>query len=142
MSAHKPVSKLALVFTLLLLAVSSAACLRAGSVEVSGIISPPNGLGLGGSGDGITVTFIGVLNDTRCAEGVECVTAGDADVKIGVSVDSAPAKEFSLKFANGAESTYITGDYTIKLLRLLPEKPPVGGVPQGDYQLELKITKK
>ena len=140
MIARNSVVKLVSLAALALVLVSSTACLVAGSTEVTGVINQPNSLGLGGSDDGIIVTFIEVLSDSRCAAGVQCVDAGKADVKIGVSVDSGPVNEFSLPVISGSEAAYITGKYTVKLLRLLPDPPPQGGVPQGDYQLELSIT--
>ena len=131
-------------FALILLlsfAVLSACQLNSTTSQVSGFVSPPNALAMGGADDGIVVDFIEVLNDSRCAEGVECVTAGKADLKLGITIDSGDRNEVTLEFVPGSGAEYETGDYTIKARQLFPDPPPVGGVEQSDYQLELAITK-
>ena len=111
------------------------------STPTTGTITVSNGLGRGGSDDGIIVTFLEVVNDSRCAEGVVCVDPGKADVRIGYSIDGGEEQTTVVEMRAGQAAKVNAGDrFLIELLRLLPDPPPVGGVSQGQYQLELRIT--
>lgn len=124
---------------LALMAIAFTACTRTTS-PVQGTISIPNGLGMGGSDDGITVEFLEVVADSRCAEGVTCVQQGKADVKIGVTVDGGARQDAVLEVTPGRTTTQKFDRFQVELVRLLPDPPHAGGVEQSEYELELRIT--
>lgn len=140
MSTRKSIPRLSILFVSIAVFMAAAACVTT-TTEVSGTISPPNSLGMGSDDDGIQVQFIEVVSDSRCAEGLTCVTAGKADVKFGISVDSGPVEEVILETPPGADVKYKTGDYTVHLLSLQPDPPSQNGVAQGDYKANLSISK-
>ena len=72
-------------------ALSLATCTTE-STPTTGTITVSNGLGRGSTDDGIVVTFLEVVNDSRCAEGVTCVDPGKANVRIGYSIDDGDRK--------------------------------------------------
>lgn len=116
-----------------------ASCIQESS-SVTGTISIPNGLGMGGSDDGIMVELLEVTNDSRCAEGVECVQQGKADVRLGVTVDGGTEETVVIEVVPGQTASHKFDRFEVEILRLLPEPPPVGGVEQNQYQLELRIS--
>ena len=123
-----------------LLAVAALACaIESSSSPVEGTLRIPNGMGFGGSDDGIVVQFVEVTGDSRCPANVQCVRAGEAYVKLVVTVDSGPAQESVVEIASQVQPTFNVDRFTITLLELQPDPPPVGGVAQGQYELKLRI---
>ena len=70
------------------------------------------------SGSKITVKFLSLVEDSRCAEGTRCVWAGNAQIKIEVSKNGAK-KTFELN-TNLDPKSATFGDYTIELVDLTP----------------------
>lgn len=126
---------------LLVIAVFTACATSSSSSPVEGTLTIPNGLGFGGSDDGIVVAFVRVTNDSRCAAGVQCVRAGEAFVTIKTIVDGGTPEESTLEMGPGAPPTLVVDRFTITLLELRPSPPPVGGVAQDQYELLLRIEK-
>lgn len=54
-----------------------------------------------GKGDGLTVTFLEVLADSRCGTDVTCITAGEATIKVHVSWFGQDIGELSLTILGG-----------------------------------------
>jgi hypothetical protein len=119
----------------------SACATSTSASPVEGTISIPNGLGFGGGDDGIVVTFLEVTNDSRCPINVQCVRAGEAFVTISTSVDGAPPQASTHQMTPGETVIAAVDRFTIALLDLLPDFPPVGGLQQGDYELRIRIEK-
>ena len=113
-----------------------------GEGSSSGVVGPvkiPNSLGFGSADDGVLVQFVGVDNDSRCAEGVQCVRAGEAFVTIQTTVDGNAPVESRLEMIPGGQATVTVERMTITLLELRPDPPPQGGIAQADYELILSI---
>jgi hypothetical protein len=68
---------------------------------------------------GITVKFIAVIEDSRCPRGTQCVWAGNAKVKIGLS-KGRKAKTVELDSNVGNTLVQFQG-YGIKFVSLRPE---------------------
>ena len=68
---------------------------------------------------GITVKFIAVIEDSRCPRGTQCVWAGNAKVKIGLS-KGRKAKTIELDSNVGNTLVQFQG-YDIKFVSLRPE---------------------
>ncbi len=123
----------------LLSALAFTACLTESSSNVEGNLTIPNSLGFGGSDDGILVEFVRVENDSRCAAGVQCVRAGEAFVVLEATVDGGSPLELRAEMVPGGEAELKADRFTITVLALLPDPPPVGGVAQDQYEIQLRI---
>ena len=106
---------------------------------MEGTLTIPNGLGFGGSNDGIVVQFVRVTNDSRCPADVQCIRAGEAFVTISTSVDSGEKQESTIEMGPGASAMLEVDRFTITLLELRLGPPPAGGVAQDHYELVLRI---
>lgn len=75
-------------------------------------------LGETGQSDGLTITFATVLGDSRCPEGVECIWAGEASVRLVIdgTADSLLATDPEL-----APDAFIRrGDVVVRAVGLTP----------------------
>lgn len=141
MNTRTKISPAVILGLLAAFALTLTACITASySSAVEGTVRIPNALGMGGSDDGITVQFLEVTTDSRCAEGVECVQQGKADVKLAVTVDGGEEQTVTLEVVPGQETVREFDRFKVTILRLLPDPPPVGGIEQSEYQLELRIS--
>ena len=109
---------------------------------IEGELAIGDSLHAGDPGTGLTVKFLAVTGDSRCPKDVVCVWAGQADVLLLISGGGMPDTEVTVTLDPGTPETIHVADslYAVKLLRLLPDPPPVGGVDQPDYRLSLRIT--
>lgn len=129
-----------LLFGLILLLAAVSACeFQSSSSSVEGSLTIPNSFGFGGNDDGIQVQFLRVENDSRCAEGVQCVRAGEAFAVVSTTVDGKPPSESRVEIAPGAQGSFSIDRFKVTLLELRPDPPPIGGVEQNEYELILRI---
>ena len=68
-------------------------------------------------GEGLTVTYDGVVADNRCPPGVQCIVAGNATVSVTVAKTGIPPARLTLNTDDGARSARY-GSYEIELLQL------------------------
>jgi hypothetical protein len=95
-----------------------------------------------GGGDKVTVKLLQVSGDSRCASDVQCVWAGDAAVKLDVTVGSQTHATVELHTNGQSGQTSIAlGGYTIKLVDLTPYPKSTQVIQQKDYVARLEITK-
>lgn len=66
----------------------------------------------------LTVKFVELVEDSRCAEGTNCVWAGNATIKVTVSKDGA-SETFEMNTNLGAKGNVFAG-YAINLTSLTP----------------------
>jgi hypothetical protein len=87
------------------------------------------------------VAFTGVLEDSRCPEGAQCIQAGRARITLRVSDATGLAREVTLVTSSDATARDTAFGRTIQLLSLLPA--PAVGVPlvQGDYSARLVVMR-
>ena len=125
-----------------------AAVLLAAGCDTS-IIEPPQAqtvvLGVGEqvqTADGIlTVFFIGVTDDSRCATDVVCVREGNGQVAIrleplaGMPMDG----QLNTNRAVGPDKILFDG-HTFELVSLDPLPLSTNPIPPGDYEVSLLIT--
>ena len=100
--------------------------------------------------EGLRVTFINVLSDSRCPIHALCVWAGDAEVALRIKVGNQPAKTMTLHTnlkpkvlvipANPPGTVGIPKSYVISIAALNPL--PVAGkkTKPEDYRLKLNIS--
>jgi hypothetical protein len=92
--------------------------------------------------DEVLVEFVEVTSDSRCPAEVQCVWAGEASVAIKTTAPSVAGQVSTHKMGPGESVSIQQSAYTITLLELSPDPPPVGGVEQSDYKLHLRIEKR
>lgn len=67
----------------------------------------------------LIVKFVSLIEDSRCAEGTNCVWAGNARIKVSIKKGSDPAETFEMNTNVGTDGvTY--GQYAIYLTNLTP----------------------
>lgn len=93
------------------------------------------------SGTGLRLSFIGVVRDSRCPRGEQCVSAGSAVVRLAWQVGDAArvVREATVGDGRPAPVPLIAGGQMIELLDLQPQ--PVSGRPidAAQYRLTMKV---
>ena len=93
------------------------------------------------SSESMTIKFLGVTADSRCATGVECIRAGDVSCQIEITKDGTK-NPITLTDTAGSGTTegYTFQNYKI-LFSVSPY--PVAGktIAKADYRLTLKVSK-
>lgn len=121
----------------------STACL-AGSSAVDGVplgepfvLRPDDTVEV--SGTGLRVGFRGVLADSRCPAGVQCVWAGDAEVEVELS--SVSGKETVTLHTTLTPRSASHGGLVVRLDALAPQ--PVAGetIPRAAYRATFTVTR-
>jgi len=90
---------------------------------------------------GIEVGVEAVVEDSRCAQGVQCVWEGDAAVRVWLRVGAGAREEALLHTAAREHRTATLGGYALRLVRLDPA--PVAGraTRPEDYRALLEIAR-
>jgi hypothetical protein len=91
------------------------------------------------SNAGITVTFTGVPNDSRCPGDAICVTAGDATVSIEALPPAGGRSRYELHTADMQPVQH--GELTISLLQLDPYPFTTRSIQAGDYRATFRVTR-
>ena len=91
-------------------------------------------------GTTIKVKFLSVIEDSRCPEGVNCIWAGVAKIKIQLRKAGKPEKEFELN-TNQMDKSITFEGHTIKLLTLTPYPKANMSYRADSYSATLTITK-
>jgi hypothetical protein len=89
--------------------------------------------------DGLMVKFKAVTSDSRCPQGAQCVTAGEADVVLTVKVGE-KSQDVTVKF--GTDQAKATVEpYAIRILALDP--PPILNqtIKDADREIELRVDR-
>lgn len=85
----------------------------------------------------LSLIFIEVSNDSRCPEDVVCVTAGNAEVLLGVETGGAQL-EITLNSTDGLKEQSVNG-WVIRLLDLQPTPRSDQPIEPGDYEVTLQV---
>ena len=87
--------------------------------------------------DGVSITLVAVLEDSRCPRDTTCIWAGKAVVKILVRASGEDAQEMTVVFQNESQSVIATTEDTVfTALKLLPYPGDSNGKEVG-YQLQV-----
>lgn len=133
------------VVVVLVLAAGSCA---SGTVRAS--VSPPVGPGIvlapgaaqRDADSGLTLTFEGVSDDSRCPRGTTCVWEGDATVRIRIESAALPPATHSLHTHDNFARAVDYGDWHLHLESLVPI-PGADGPPRPDeYRATILIQRK
>lgn len=88
----------------------------------------------------IKIKFVSVVEDSRCPEGVNCIWAGVARVKIQVRKNGKPAKEFELN-TNQTDKFITFEGHEIKLASLTPYPKAGSQTNAASYLATLTIAR-
>ena len=87
--------------------------------------------------DGVSITLVAVVEDSRCPRDTTCIWAGKAVVKILVRASGEDAQEMTVVFQNESQSVIATTEDTVfTALKLLPYPGDSIGKEVG-YQLQV-----
>jgi hypothetical protein len=87
--------------------------------------------------DGVSITLVAVVEDSRCPRDTTCIWAGKAVVKILVSGADQELQEMTVVFQNESQSVIATTEDTVFIaLKLLPYPGDSNGKEVG-YQLQV-----
>jgi hypothetical protein len=87
--------------------------------------------------DGVSITLVAVVEDSRCPRDTTCIWAGKAVVKILVRASGEDAQEITVVFQNESQSVIATTEDTVfTALKLLPYPGDSNGKEVG-YQLQV-----
>ncbi len=91
-------------------------------------------------GTAIKIKFLSVIEDSRCPEGVNCIWAGVAKIKIQLRKPGKPAKEVELNTSQSDKSITFEG-HEIKLAALTPYPRSGSTTTAAAYSATLAIAK-
>ena len=90
--------------------------------------------------EGVSITLVAVLEDSRCPRNTTCIWAGKAVVKILVSVAAQAPKELTVVFQNQSKTSITTTkDIVFTALKLLPYPEDSSGK-ELEYQLQVSTN--
>jgi hypothetical protein len=90
---------------------------------------------------GLKITFVELVEDSRCPEGVTCIWAGNGRIKVSVRKGGHNSVSFELNTMTEPKSFAYRG-YEILLVRLAPYPKNNVEIRKRDYVATLKVTKK
>jgi len=98
------------------------------------------GLGKCQKMEGVKITFLEVLQDSRCPKDVDCVWAGQAKIKIRIKEKGKAAFEQEILFDGSGKEIVIYSSETvaIKAISLSPE--PITSIPKKDRAYNLEVS--
>ena len=88
----------------------------------------------------VRITFLEVVNDSRCPENATCVWAGNATVKFAVSKGKSVARTIELNTNTGAKTATVYG-YNVRLEHLTPPPDPARMHAHNIHTATLVVTK-
>jgi hypothetical protein len=91
------------------------------------------------SADELAITFKAVTNDSRCPQGAQCVTAGEAEVVLAVKVGE-KSQDVTVKV--GTDQAKATVEpYAIRILSLDPYPVANQTIKDADREIELRVDR-
>jgi hypothetical protein len=92
-------------------------------------------------GSDLKISFLSVVDDSRCPEGVKCIWAGNAKVRMSARNSKDECVEFELN-TNLQPVGYVFGKYKITLENLSPYPSIKGEMRPRDYTATVVVSKK
>jgi hypothetical protein len=88
-----------------------------------------------------TVRFDKIASDSRCPKGVECITAGQADVALTIGKEGkSTAVTLPFIIPNGTGNVTQFEGYTIRVLGVAPMKFKDKALDPREYNIVVKVT--
>lgn len=91
-------------------------------------------------GSALTISFVGVTEDSRCPEGVVCVWAGNGAVSLSLADGSGAKSAVSLNTTLTPRSV-ASGGYEFSLVGLKPGPKAGTAIPQTSYVATLRAVR-
>lgn len=93
--------------------------------------------------EGLRIKFVSVNEDSRCPTDVQCVWAGNAAVRLDVSIRGKGSKTLTLNTNNRSPSVdeNLYRSYKLKLVDLRPYPRSNRKIAPGDYVVTLLVSK-
>ncbi len=91
-------------------------------------------------GTAVTVSFVGVPEDSRCPVDVQCVWAGNGAVSLVLTDDTSARTNVVLHTTLSPRSVRLSG-YEISLTGLKPDPKQGSPIPLANYVATLRITR-
>lgn len=91
-------------------------------------------------GEELVVTFKAVTNDSRCPQGAQCVTAGDAAVVLTAKAGE-KAEDITVKVGAAAENKATIEPFVIRILKLDPYPSEGQTIQDADRTVELRVDR-
>src|SRR5688500_409766 len=88
----------------------------------------------------LTVKFVSVLEDSRCAEGTNCIWAGNAKVKLKLKKKNGAWETFELN-TNLEKQEIEFGGYSIKITALTPTPKENVKISRNGYVAVFNVSK-
>lgn len=91
--------------------------------------------------ENITIEFVEVVGDSRCAKGVQCVWAGEVVVLVDVFKDEKKLERKKMTFgaSGNAHDIYVSEGLTISALQVIPYPVYKEKIAPEDYKIQLYI---
>jgi hypothetical protein len=91
-------------------------------------------------GEEVVVTFKAVSNDSRCPQGVQCVTAGEATVVLTAKVGE-KTEELTVKVGAAADNKATIEPFAIRILKLDPYPTEGQTIQDADRSIEMRVDR-
>lgn len=91
-------------------------------------------------GTAVTLSFVGVTDDSRCPVDVQCVWAGNGAVSLVLTDDAGSRSSAILHTTLFPRSVRVSG-YEIVLTGLKPDPRPGAPIPLANYVAALRVTR-
>jgi hypothetical protein len=90
---------------------------------------------------GFSIKFDKVSADSRCPQGVECITAGRADLALTLSKDGASQPvALSFTLAEGTNNRVDFKGHTVRVVAVEPARKQGVDIKPGDYTIQIVVT--
>ena len=89
--------------------------------------------------DDLSVSFVRVLNDSRCPIDATCIQAGDATMSVRAALQDRPAMTLKLTLFGGATAVY--EGFVFHAQQLLPGQQTGRTIPPGAYSVQLLVDR-
>jgi hypothetical protein len=93
------------------------------------------------AGNKFKIKFISVMEDSRCPADVKCVWAGNAKIKIQVSMAGGETKVFEINTTNGGPLGGQIDSYAVTLTSLTPARKSNKNIRSRDYRATIVIRR-
>jgi riboflavin synthase alpha subunit len=112
---------------------------NASSTDSQSSIILPYGLATVALGDtisfrGISITPTSIVEDSRCAKGVQCIQAGTVRVNVRAKLDSGTTSNLAVALSKAAA----IGTYSVTLVSVSPEKTQ-SAINSSDYRFVFEV---
>jgi hypothetical protein len=88
-------------------------------------------------GEGLSVEFVRVVEDSRCPTDATCVWAGEVKVQLATRIGNAEASQHQITSGQPA----VVGEFRLNVVRVLPERVSTRDVSSEEYRVILKVER-